>query len=58
LPSGTSYAELHDELKNAGFVIYAGQGEFSEAVFRIANMGEIETQDLETLCAALRRALG
>jgi len=58
LPAETSYTKLHDELKHAGFVIYAGQGEFSEVVFRIANMGDIDTRDLERLCAALRTALG
>jgi 2-aminoethylphosphonate-pyruvate transaminase len=58
LPSGVTYTELHDKLKNAGFVIYAGQGELAEAVFRIAHMGEIDTEDLRTLCIALRSALG
>ena len=58
LPKNKSYAELHDELKAAGFVIYGGQGQYSDEVFRIANMGEIEMQDLEALCAALRGSLG
>jgi 2-aminoethylphosphonate-pyruvate transaminase len=58
LPAGISYAELHDGLKEAGFVIYAGQGELAQSVFRIAHMGEIDTQDLEALCIALRTALG
>ncbi len=58
LPSGVTYTELHDKLKNAGFVIYAGQGELAEAVFRIAHMGEIDTEDLQALCIALRSALG
>lgn len=58
LPAGLSYAELHDSLKEAGFVIYAGQGEFAEAVFRIAHMGEIDVGDLTALCAALRVTLG
>lgn len=57
LPSGVSYSELHDRLKAAGFVIYAGQGQFADAVFRIAHMGEIGRADLEALCAALRATL-
>jgi len=58
LPSGGSYSELHDQLKDAGFVIYAGQGELAQAVFRIAHMGEIDTDDLRALCTALHAALG
>lgn len=58
LPAGLRYAELHDRLKNAGFVIYAGQGEFADAVFRIAHMGEISTDDLAALCAELRAIFG
>jgi 2-aminoethylphosphonate-pyruvate transaminase len=58
LPSGVSYTELHDRLKDAGFVIYAGQGEFAQSVFRIAHMGEISTEDLQALCMALHSALG
>lgn len=56
LPPGASYARLHDALKERGFVIYAGQGEFAERIFRIATMGAITEADLERLLAALRDA--
>ena len=56
LPSGYSYARIHDTLKASGFVIYAGQGNFKNEIFRIANMGDIQASDLErllTCCHAL-----
>lgn len=58
LPAGMTYAVLHDALKKSGFVIYAGQGHLSPDVFRIAHMGDIRDEDLDRLCAALRRILG
>ena len=49
LPSGVSYEQLHDGLKARGFVIYAGQGGLSKALFRISTMGAIEAADIERL---------
>lgn len=57
LPEGVSYTQLHDRLKAAGFVIYAGQGEFARSVFRIAHMGDIHDSDLDLLCLTLRQAV-
>ena len=57
LPENLSYAALHDGLKAQGFVIYAGQGELAERIFRLAYMGDIRQSDLDTLCTALRSAL-
>jgi 2-aminoethylphosphonate-pyruvate transaminase len=45
---------LHDGLKAEGFVIYAGQGELAERVFRLAYMGDIRERDIDALCSALR----
>jgi 2-aminoethylphosphonate-pyruvate transaminase len=47
LPEGVSYEELHDKLKTAGFIIYAGQGGFAKSLFRISCMGEISESDME-----------
>lgn len=58
LPAGKSYDALHANLKNDGFVIYAGQGKFDGAIFRIAVMGEIPDLELDRLVASLRAALG
>ncbi len=58
LPDGVSYADLHDGLKDEGFVIYAGQGHLAPDIFRVAYMGDIGEQDVDALCAALRATLG
>ena len=49
LPTGLSYAKLHDELKASGFVIYAGQGDLSKTLFRISTMGNLAKGDIERL---------
>ena len=49
LPDGCAYNQAHDEFKQAGFVIYSGQGQFAPNVFRIANMGAIGADDLDAL---------
>ncbi|HVJ88210.1 MAG TPA: aminotransferase class V-fold PLP-dependent enzyme, partial [Labilithrix sp.] len=58
LPEGKTYDALHAHLKNDGFVIYAGQGKFDGAIFRIAVMGDITERDVDRLVASLRGALG
>jgi 2-aminoethylphosphonate-pyruvate transaminase len=55
LPRGYDYESLHDELKQAGFVIYAGQGGLFHAIFRIANMGAISDADADRLVGIFRR---
>ncbi len=47
LPEGVSYETLHDKLKAASFIIYAGQGGFSKSLFRISCMGEISESDMK-----------
>jgi len=54
LPDGVTYDELHDGLKQQGFVIYAGQGDLAAQLFRISTMGEICDYDLARLEQALR----
>ncbi|MEW4361590.1 2-aminoethylphosphonate aminotransferase [Burkholderia pseudomallei] len=49
LPAGVAYEQLHDGLKARGFVIYAGQGGLSSALFRVSTMGAIEPADVERL---------
>ena len=57
LPTGIAYAQLHDGLKDSGFVIYAGQGQLASEIFRVAYMGDITDADLDALCMALRESL-
>jgi 2-aminoethylphosphonate-pyruvate transaminase len=58
LPDGVDYATLHDALKRAGFVIYAGQGHLAAGIFRIATMGAIEESDLDRLLTAIAGVAG
>lgn len=51
------YAWLHDGLKQAGFVIYAGQGDLAKDIFRIAVMGDLTDLDLQRLQDSLRKLL-
>lgn len=57
LPPGVRYAPLHDAMKRAGYVIYAGQSEFRGTMFRIAHLGALTTSDLRGVLRALAGAL-
>ena len=57
LPDGVSYADLHDELKAHGFVIYAAQETLRQRVFRLANMGQITADDIARFLQTLRRVI-
>lgn len=57
LPPGCSYPELHAGLKQAGFTIYAGQGQLASQVFRIATMGDIQDADVERCCEVFQNLL-
>jgi 2-aminoethylphosphonate-pyruvate transaminase len=57
LPEAVDYQRFHDVLKEDGFVVYAGQGNLSGRVFRIAHMGEITDDDVDRLTRSLTRAL-
>ncbi|MFQ5862375.1 MAG: 2-aminoethylphosphonate aminotransferase [Candidatus Brocadiales bacterium] len=58
LPDGVSYQDLHDRLKKERFVIYAGQAQLKEEIFRVANMGELAPQELTTFLESLGKILG
>ena len=55
IPAGYDYKSLHEFLKAAGFVIYAGQGRFNQEIFRIAVMGAINSVDVARLLASFRQ---
>ncbi|QPJ60535.1 MAG: aminotransferase class V-fold PLP-dependent enzyme [Candidatus Nitronauta litoralis] len=57
LPDGMTYEPLHDYLREKGFVIYAGQGNLSDTIFRIANMGDIRQEEFERLLVVLRECV-
>jgi 2-aminoethylphosphonate-pyruvate transaminase len=57
LPNGVAYTKLHDDLKERGFVIYAGQGSLSKTIFRIANIGDIRQEEFQRLLVELGNCL-
>jgi len=50
LPEGFTYKNFHTYMKEHGFIVYQGQGELSESIFRISTMGEISNSDVSRLC--------
>jgi len=57
LPENVSYQQLHDQLRDKGFVIYAGQGGLSDAIFRIATMGDLSEADIERFLVELEEVV-
>jgi 2-aminoethylphosphonate-pyruvate transaminase len=57
LPKDVTYKNLHGKLKKKGFVIYAGQKKLSQSIFRIANMGDITTEEFLRLLDTLKNCL-
>ncbi|ADJ28129.1 2-aminoethylphosphonate aminotransferase [Nitrosococcus watsonii] len=57
LPPNIDYETLHDELKQQGFIIYAGQGGLVAKIFRISTMGAISVQDMQRFLTAVNNIL-
>lgn len=57
LPPGIAYEELHDALKEEGYITYAGLGEAAQTSFRICALGALTIESLSGFVAALERML-
>ena len=57
VPAVLDYDALHDALKARGFIIYAGQGQFRDNLFRVSTMGAVTSEDIERLLLAFRELL-
>jgi 2-aminoethylphosphonate-pyruvate transaminase len=55
-PRNISYA-LHDKLKEKGFVIYAGQGQIENKIFRVGKYGCFNRIRYERFFGALKSIL-
>lgn len=53
LPDGIDFTDLYAELKELGYVIYAGQKSLSRAIFRVSVMGDITRQDISNFTLAV-----
>jgi 2-aminoethylphosphonate-pyruvate transaminase len=58
LPAGVTYEQVHDRMREDGFVIYGGQGDLRKTAFRVANMGAIPDAEIDRIGPALARAVG
>lgn len=58
LPKNITYSQLHDQLKDAGFVIYAGQGDFAKNIFRVSAMGDITDNDMQRFVSSVENITG
>lgn len=56
LPDGVPYETLHDRLKAEGYVIYAGQGNLENKIFRVANMGALTEEQFTGFLDAFQHA--
>lgn len=56
VPDGISYAQLHDGLKDEGYIVYGVQEQLGN-VFRVANMGQVDAKDISGFFEALDRVL-
>lgn len=56
LPEGVSYQTLHDRLKASGYVIYSGQGNLENKIFRVANMGALTEAQVHGFLDAFEQA--
>ena len=57
LPEGLSYTDLHQPLKEQGYLIYKSQGHLSETTFRLGTVGVISQDDVQGFLGALGRLL-
>lgn len=57
LPNGLAFADLYQELKDAGFVIYAGQKSLNRSIFRVAVMGDLTLDHIGSFIQELARVV-
>ncbi len=57
LPDNFSYEEFHDQLKAQDFVIYSGQGNLAQSIFRVSTMGAITQADMERFVSVVKQII-
>lgn len=55
VPDWTTFAAVHDFLKDNGFLIYPGKGELRGRIIQVANIGRISRRDIDEFVRTLRR---
>jgi 2-aminoethylphosphonate-pyruvate transaminase len=56
LPAGVAYEPLHDWMRAKGFLIYAGQAQWKNRIFRLANLGLVSEPELKRAVALVKQA--
>ncbi len=54
LPNNMTYQTLYELFEDENFIIYAGQGDLAKKIFRICNMGDIRSEDLDRLKSVIQ----
>jgi 2-aminoethylphosphonate-pyruvate transaminase len=57
LPEGVYYDHLHDLLREQGYIIYAGQAQLSQSIFRVANIGALTEAHINGFLKAFEEVL-
>jgi 2-aminoethylphosphonate-pyruvate transaminase len=57
LPKGFTYRELHNRLKEEGFIIYNSQGKLQGKVFMLGVVGLISEQDVKNFLTQIRKTI-
>ncbi len=57
LPAGVPYEQIHERMREEGYVLYAGPGDLRKTAFRVSNMGRISTEALGRFGPALERSI-
>ncbi len=47
LPENMDYWQIHDMLKEKGYIIFSGKKSIEKGIFRVATMGHLEEKDIE-----------
>lgn len=57
LPKDATYEQLHDLLKENGFIIYAGQGDLAKTIFRVSTMGAITEDVMKRFVSVMKKII-
>jgi 2-aminoethylphosphonate-pyruvate transaminase len=57
LPESVGYQEVHDKMKQRGFVVYPGKGALEGKIIHIANLGILNEEDILKICRNMKEVI-
>jgi 2-aminoethylphosphonate-pyruvate transaminase len=57
IPEGLTYQEIHDKMKEKGYVFYPGKGPLDGKVVHFANIGTLQKEDILQFCDDLKEVI-